>query len=296
MASALVRELLDAGIHFGNHASRWNPKMKPYIFGKRSAIHVIDIRETIRGLLRAQKYLTRVVADGADILFVATKRQARDIVETEARRCQMHWVTERWLGGTLTNFRTIRSRLQRLEQLEALVQSPEWESGYSKKMKAMLGRELRKIQRNLEGVRKMTRLPGALVIVDVRKESNAVREARSLGIPTVALIDTDGDPDFASIPIPGNDDGMRSIKAIISKLADAAEAGLKVRPPEPVKAAAEGMPGEARPRGRRGGGGGGGGGGGRPFPEPGVPETVPPSDESAGAVDTAPPDSAPPAN
>ncbi len=230
MSSTLVRELLDAGIHFGHRCSRWNPKMAPYIYGKRNAIHIIDIRETLRGLLRARKFVTRVVANGGDVLFVGTKRQAREIVERHAARCGMHSVTERWLGGTLTNFRTIRSRLQRLEELENLMASPQWETGYSKKMKSTLSRELAKIRRNLSGIRRMNRLPAALVVVDVRKEHNALREARALGIPTICLIDTDSDPDQADIPIPGNDDAMRAIELVIRELADAVEEGRKSRP------------------------------------------------------------------
>ncbi len=254
MAVPLVREMLDAGIHFGNHASRWNPKMKPFIYGKRNSIHIIDIRETLRGMLRAQKFLTKVVANNQDVLFVGTKRQARDIVKEQAERCAMPFVIERWLGGTLTNFRTIRSRLQRLEELEALASGPTWETGYSKKMKSTLSRELEKIQRNLSGIRTMTRLPGALIIVDVRKESNAVREARSLGIPTICLLDTDGDPDFASIAIPGNDDGMRSIQLVITRLADAVEEGKRARPESVPTEDFGGEGGRPRRRGPRGSG------------------------------------------
>lgn len=230
MGSPLVRELLDAGIHFGHQCSRWNPKMAPYIYGRRNEIHIIDIRETLRGLLRARKFLTRVVAEGGDVLFVGTKRQARAIVEEQAQRCRMPYVSERWLGGTLTNFRTIRSRLQRLEELEALVGSPEWESGYSKKMKSMLARELRKIRTNLQGIRNMNRPPAALVVIDVRKEHNGIREAQALGIPTIALVDTDSDPDCVSLVIPGNDDAMRAIEVIVRQMADAVEEGLRVRP------------------------------------------------------------------
>ncbi len=253
MSSELVRELLDSGIHFGHHSSRWNPKMKPYIYGRRNSIHVIDIRETLRGLLRAEKFVSRVVANNDEVLFVGTKRQAREVVVEQAQRCGMHCVTERWLGGTLTNFRTIRSRLQRLEQLEGLVSSPEWETGYSKKMKSMLSRELQKIQRNLNGIRNMTRLPAALVVIDVRKEINAVREARALGIPTVCLIDTDSDPDLASIPIPGNDDAMRAIRVIMTRLADAVEEGRRARPDVSESAGDDvGQSGMGRRRGRRG--------------------------------------------
>lgn len=213
--------------------------MAPYIYGKRNSVHIIDIRETLRGLLRAQRFISRVVAGGNDVLFVGTKRQARDGVQQAAERCGMHYVTERWLGGTLTNFRTIRSRLQRLEELEALVISPQWETGYSKKMQSTLSRELEKIRKNLSGIRKMQRLPGALVIVDVRKEINAIREARSLGIPTVCQIDTDSDPDNASIPIPANDDAMRSIHLLMGKLADAVEEGKRARPVEALEAATD---------------------------------------------------------
>ncbi|MBU0639768.1 MAG: 30S ribosomal protein S2 [Planctomycetes bacterium] len=224
---------MDSGIHFGHHCSRWNPKMGPYIAGTRNSIHIVDIRETVRGLLRAKKFLARVTANGQDVLFVGTKRQARETVTRHADRCGMHSVTERWLGGTLTNARTIRARLQRLEELEALVDSPQWDTDYSKKMKSTLTRELRKIRRNLDGIRRMNRLPGALVVIDVRKETNAVREARTLGIPTIGLIDTDSDPDFASIPIPGNDDAMRAIEVVMRQLADAVEEGRRARP-EPI--------------------------------------------------------------
>lgn len=260
MASPLVRELLEAGIHFGNQTANWNPKMKPYIYGKRNGIHIIDIRETLRGLIRAEKFVAKIVSNGEDVVFVGTKRQARDIVREQAERCGMPYVIERWLGGTLTNFRTIRSRTQRLDQLETLVASPEWETGYSKKMRSMLTRELTKIRRNLGGIRTMTRLPGAIIVIDVRKEHNAVREARSLEVPTVALIDTDGDPDLVSVPIPGNDDGMRAIRAILQRLADAVEEGKKARPAMPMAPVEEdeeasGGPPQRRRRGGRGRGG-----------------------------------------
>jgi small subunit ribosomal protein S2 len=239
LAASIVRELLDAGIHFGHRSSRWNPKMAPYLYGKRNAIHIIDIRETLRGLLRARKFITQLVSRGGDVLFVGTKRQAREIVQRHTERCGMHYVTERWLGGTLTNFRTIRSRLARLEELENLMSSPEWETGYSKKMKSMLSRELAKIRRNLEGIRRMGRLPGALILIDVRKEMNAVREARAMNIPTVALVDSDSDPELADIIIPGNDDAMRAIELMMRELADAVEEGKKARPEAPEATVAE---------------------------------------------------------
>jgi small subunit ribosomal protein S2 len=234
LSKPLVRELIDAGVQFGHRVSRWNPKMAPYILGKRGLVHIIDIKETLKGLLRAKKLLAQVVASGKDVLFVGTKRQAREIIIKQAARCGMHYVSERWLGGTLTNFRTIRSRLARLEELEALDASGAM-SGYSKKMESTLKRERRKIQRNLEGIRRMSRLPGVLVVVDVRREHIAVKEARKLGIPTVCLIDTDGDPDLVDLVIPGNDDAMRAIEVIISQLADAVMEGTAARteaPPE----------------------------------------------------------------
>lgn len=215
MAADLVRQLVDAGIHFGHRASRWNPKMDPYIFGKRNSIHIIDIRETVKGLLRAKKYLAQAVARGEDVLYVGTKRQARHHIRQHAKRVDMSFVAERWLGGTLTNFRTIRSRVARLEELEA-AEADGSTLEYSKKMIASRARELRKIRRNLEGIRNMSRLPGALIVIDVHRERNAVREAKKLGIPTICLIDTDSDPDFADLPIPGNDDAMRAIETVLT--------------------------------------------------------------------------------
>ena len=224
MATVLVKDLIEAGVHFGHRASRWNPKMRPYIYARRNLIHIIDVRETIRGLLRARKYLQRVAAAGGLILLVGTKRQASDTIEQQSTRCGMPFVSDRWLGGTLTNFRTIRSRLGRLEELESILQS-EQIATYSKKMQSALNREYRKMFRNLNGIRSMARLPECLVIIDPRKEKNAVKEARKLGITTVALIDTDCNPDDVDLPIPGNDDSIRSIELIVQLLADAALAG-----------------------------------------------------------------------
>jgi len=226
--ASLVKDLVEAGIHFGHRSTHWNPKMAPYIFGKRNKIHVIDVKETIKGLLLARKFITRTVAGGKDVLFVGTKRQARGIIERHVGEVGMHYVNERWLGGTLTNFRTIRERLKRLEELEALEESGQIEN-YSKKMESMLNREKTKILRNLEGIRNMTKLPGAMVIIDVNHELNAVKEARKLGIPTVCLIDTDSDPDYADIPIPGNDDAMRAIDVVVSSLCAAVAEGKTAR-------------------------------------------------------------------
>jgi small subunit ribosomal protein S2 len=224
LATVLVRELIEAGVHFGHRSSRWNPRMRPYIYARRNLIHIIDVRETIRGLLRARKYLQRVAAGGGLILFVGTKRQASDTIEQQSKRCGMPYVSDRWLGGTLTNFRTIRSRLGRLEELEKILHGEELAT-YSKKMQSALNREFRKMYRNLNGIRTLNRLPECLVLIDPRKEKNAVREARKLGIATVALIDTDCDPDEIDLPIPGNDDSIRSIELIVQLLADAVLAG-----------------------------------------------------------------------
>jgi len=219
VSTTMVEELIAAGVHFGHRASRWNPKMAPYIYARKNQIHIIDVRETVRGLLRAKKYLAQVAAGGSLVVFVGTKRQAQASVEREALRCNMPFVSERWLGGALTNFRTIRSRLSRLEELERIRNGPEL-AAYSKKAQSALNREYRKMYRNLNGLRMMNRLPECLVIFDPRKEKNAVQEARSLGIATVALIDTDCDPDLIDLPIPGNDDGIRSIEVITRHLAD----------------------------------------------------------------------------
>ncbi|MBI2827427.1 MAG: 30S ribosomal protein S2 [Planctomycetia bacterium] len=220
MSQVLVKELIEAGVHFGHRASRWNPKMRPYIYGRRNLIHIIDVRETIRGLIRAKKYISQVAGGGSLVLFVGTKRQAAETIERESLRCGMPYVSDRWLGGALTNFRTIRSRLTRLEELDALKGSEEL-AAYSKKMQSALNREHRKMLRNLNGIRLMNRLPECMVIIDPKKERNAVREAQSLGITTVALIDTDCDPDLVDLPIPGNDDSIRSIELVVQQLADA---------------------------------------------------------------------------
>jgi small subunit ribosomal protein S2 len=246
LASELVRNLIDAGIHFGHRASRWDPKMQPYIFGKRNLIHIIDIRETVKGILRAKKFLASIVAKGQDVLFVGTKRQARTAVAEVAQRTNMHYVNERWLGGTLTNFRTIRSRLARLEELEAIEEAG-MAGQYSKKMIATLTRERRKIKRNLDGIRRMNKLPGALVLIDVHREHIGAREARKLKIPIVALIDTDSDPDTIDIPIPGNDDAMRSIQLVLNALGDAIEEGKRAQP-ERGEAAGDGAPRDRAPR------------------------------------------------
>lgn len=224
MFAVPVKDLLEAGVHFGCRASRWNPKMAPYIFGKRNLIHIIDLRQTLRGLIRATTFLQRLVADGNQVLFVGTKRQAAQVVIECAQSVNMPFVAERWLGGTLTNFTTIRSRLARLAELEAITADAAV-GAMSKKELASILREKRKVHRNLHGIRNMEKLPGAIVVVDPRKEHNAVKEANKLGIPVVGILDTDCDPERLDIPIPGNDDAMRSIQVLLKKLTEAVAAG-----------------------------------------------------------------------
>ena len=247
MASELLQELIDAGIHFGHRASRWNPKMRPYIFGKRNLIHIIDVKQTLKGILLAKRFLAQVVASGKDVLLIGTKRQAKKTVEENALRVGMHFVNDRWLGGTLTTFREIRRRIGRLDQLEALEAEGQLDT-YSKKQGAALRREVRKIRRNLQGIRRMERMPGAMVIIDQRREIIAIREANKMGIPVVALLDTDGDPDMVDIPIPGNDDAMRSIELVVRQLCDAMAEGAHVRQEQAAAQAQEEAP---RRRSRR---------------------------------------------
>ncbi|RMG15332.1 MAG: 30S ribosomal protein S2 [Planctomycetota bacterium] len=215
-----LEELIQAGVHFGHRCSRWNPKMAPYIYGKRNSIHIIDLKETLKGILRSCYFLERVVASGGEILFVGTKPQVKELIKSEAQRCGMHYVSERWLGGTLTNHQTIRKRLARLEELERLERSGD-QQHYSKKAISAMNREKKKLLRNLDGIRRMHKLPQAMLIVDPRREESALNEAAKMGIPTVCIIDTDADPTRVDIPIPANDDAYRSVQVILSKLVDA---------------------------------------------------------------------------
>lgn len=224
MTTVNVNELLEAGCHFGHRVSRWNPKMGQFIHGKRNLIHILDLVETIKGLARAQHFLRELCATGRHVVVVGTKRQIKNVVETEAQRCEMPYVSERWLGGTLTNFSTIRSRLDRLEELEQLETSG-MILNYKKKEQSSLSREMKRIKKNLEGIRKLDKLPGALVVVDPKKEHIAVKEANRLGVPIVAILDTDCDPDLVDLPIPANDDAMKSVALILHKLVDAISEG-----------------------------------------------------------------------
>ena len=224
MANDLARNLINAGVHFGHAASRWNPKMKPYIYARRGKIHIIDVRQTLKGIILAKKLLSDVVSSGKDVVFIGTKRQAQKAVKAAAESTGMHYVTTRWLGGTLTNFRTIHSRIQRLEELESMANDGSIEAE-SKKRASTLKRELRKIKSNLEGIRKLQSIPGAIVVFDARKEMLALREAKKMEVPTIAIIDTDSNPDLADIAIPANDDSTKAIELIIGELAEAVAEG-----------------------------------------------------------------------
>ena len=225
METISVDQLVEAGVHFGCRVSRWNPKMAPYIYGRRNTIHIIDLRETMRGLLRAQNVLYHLAAEGSSILWVGTKRQVKGVIGEVGERTGMPIVTERWIGGTLTNFSVIRSRLRRLEELEKLEEDENAQNQYSKKMLASLRRERRKIMRNLGGIREMNGIPGAMVVVDPAREYNAVREARRMGLIVIGLLDTDCDPKQVDIVIPGNDDALKSVRLIVEQLAEAVEEG-----------------------------------------------------------------------
>ena len=226
MAKLTVQELIAAGVHFGCRVSRWNPKMAPYIHGRRNQIHVIDLRETLKGTIRAQNLLFHIASEGQAILWVGTKRQVKGVVEDAGQRTGMPIVTERWIGGTLTNFSIIRSRLKRLEELERLDEESVSEaSKLTKKELSRLRRERRKITRNLGGIREMTSMPGAMVVVDPSREGNAVREARKMGIVIIGVLDTDCDPDMVDIVIPGNDDALKSVRLMIEQLISAVEEG-----------------------------------------------------------------------
>ncbi len=218
--SISARDLLASGVHYGHKVSRWNPKMRPYIHARKSLIHIIDVRETIKGLVKAWHFVKNLAARGELILFVGTKRQAGGVVQNEAARAGMPYVSERWLGGTLTNYETIRTRLGRLKEIE------QWEKDgtihrYSKKEQSSIQREKRKLLRNLDGLRAMERLPACLLVVDPVHEKIAVTEGHKIGAAAVALIDSDGDPDEVDIAIPGNDDSIKVVQIIVSKLADA---------------------------------------------------------------------------
>jgi small subunit ribosomal protein S2 len=213
-----LKDLLEAGVHFGHQTRRWNPKMKPYIFGKRNGIYIVDLQKTVALFREAADFVHDLGAAGKQILFVGTKRQAAEVIAEEAERCGQFYVTHRWLGGTLTNYTTIKTSIQRLKELEARL--GEEDSPLTKKEKLRLDREREKMHRNLSGVRDMTGLPDAMFVVDPKREDIAVAEANKLGIPVIAIVDTNCDPELIDFVIPGNDDAIRSIRLFASKIAD----------------------------------------------------------------------------
>jgi small subunit ribosomal protein S2 len=219
MAQPELQDLLEAGVHFGHQTRRWNPKMRRFIFAERSGIYIIDLQKTLRQIQKAQELLKSVMLRGDGVMFVCTKKQLKGIVQAEAERCGGFYVTERWLGGMLTNFQTLKRQIRRLRELEQGAQEGEFEN-YTKKEKLLFERERVKLARNLEGIKQMARLPGALFVVDAKKEKIAVAEANKLGIPVVAIVDTNADPDVITVPIPGNDDAIRSVSLITAALAD----------------------------------------------------------------------------
>ena len=220
MAVISMKQLLEAGVHFGHQTRRWNPKMAQYIFTERNGIYIIDLQKTVRKIDDAYMFVRDVAMEGKSILFVGTKKQAQESIEAEAKRCGMFYVNNRWLGGTLTNFRTIRTRIDRLNAIDAMEKNGQFDV-LPKKEVIKLCAEREKLQKNLGGIREMRKLPGALFIVDPRKERIAVAEARALGILIVAIVDTNCDPDEIDYVIPGNDDAIRAVKLIAGKLADA---------------------------------------------------------------------------
>ena len=218
--SVNMKSLLEAGVHFGHQTRRWNPKMKPYIFGSRNGIHIIDLQLTVNLFQKAYEYIVQTVSDGYPVLFVGTKKQAHESIVEESERCGMFYVVNRWLGGTLTNFQTIKKSIARLKELETMKEDGSI-NRYTKKEALKLEKDLFKLERNLGGIKNMDKMPGAVFIVDSKKESIAVKEVKKLGIPLIAIADTNCDPDDIDFIIPGNDDAIRAIRLICSKIADA---------------------------------------------------------------------------
>ncbi len=220
MSVISMKQLLEAGVHFGHQTRRWNPKMAEYIFTERNGIYIIDLQKTVRKMEEAYYFIRDTVVDGGDILFVGTKKQAQDAIRQEAERCGMYYVNNRWLGGMMTNFKTIRKRIDRLNELQKMEEDGIFDV-LPKKEVIKLRLEMEKLEKNLGGIREMRRAPAALFVVDPRKERIAILEAKKLGIPIVAIVDTNCDPDEVDYVIPGNDDAIRAVKLIASKMADA---------------------------------------------------------------------------
>jgi len=226
MIDELIKQLLEAGVHFGHQAKRWNPKMKKYIFGERSGIYIIDLEKTVKALNKARDFLFQLASKGQTVLFVGTKKQAQEVIRQEASRCKMFYVNRRWLGGLMTNFQTVKKSIARFKEIEKMKDDGILDS-LSKKEAAQLNKEKEKLERNLSGIKEIVNLPAALFVVDSKQEETAVREARKLLIPIVGFIDTNCDPDLIDYPIPGNDDAMKSISLVVSLVADTIIEGRK---------------------------------------------------------------------
>ncbi len=226
MPNITMRELLEAGVHFGHQTRRWNPKMKPYVFGARNGIYIIDLQKTVEQTRAACDFATKVAAEGKKVLFVGTKKQAKEVIQEEASRSGMYFVNNRWLGGMLTNYQTVKASIDRLKKIESLKNSPEWNET-PKKEQSRYDRELEKLHKSLGGIQDMKKLPGAIFVIDTEKEHIAVKEAKKLGIPTIAVVDTNCDPSDISFVIPGNDDAIRSIRLFAKLIADSCMEGAK---------------------------------------------------------------------
>jgi small subunit ribosomal protein S2 len=251
MAEVTIHDLLEAGAHFGHQTRRWNPKMKKYIFMERNGIHIIDLQYTLKALARARDVVQEVVRAGESVLFVGTKKQAVEIIEEEARRCGMFYVTHRWLGGLLTNFQTIKMSVRRLRTLERMREDGSLEA-LTKKEAAKLEKEYQRLEKTFVGIKEMHRLPGAVYVVDTKKEAIAVHEAKRLGIPCIGLVDTNADPDEVSVPIPANDDAIRSIRLFTRFISDAILEAKAAAPEATVPAAGGGRESTAAAAGRNG--------------------------------------------
>ena len=245
MAVVSMKQLLECGVHFGHQTRRWNPKMKPYIFTERNGVYIIDLQKTVRGLDKAYDFIRTTVSEGGTVLFVGTKRQAQDTIRDEATRCGQHFINQRWLGGLMTNFPTIRKRVQRMLELRKYDEDNIWEK-FSKKELAALRKEQLKLEKYLGGIAKMNAVPDAIFLIDPRREENAIAEARKLGVPVVSIVDTNCDPEVIDYPIPGNDDAIRAIKLITGLMANAVIEGRQgedeAAPAEAAKAEEEAKP------------------------------------------------------
>jgi small subunit ribosomal protein S2 len=227
MPQITMRELLEAGVHFGHQTHRWNPKMKPYVFGARNGIYIVDLQKTVDQTRAACDFISKVTSEGKKVLFVGTKKQAKDVIQEEAARSGMYYVNNRWLGGMLTNYQTVKASIDRLKKIEVLKGSPEWNE-VPKKEQARYDRELEKLKKSLGGIEDMKKLPGAIFVIDTEKEHIAVKEAKKLGIPTVAVVDTNCDPSNINYVIPGNDDAIRSVRLFARLIAESCIEGARV--------------------------------------------------------------------